>query len=92
MTDISGGRAKVDLGEGVHAMCRLPSDAPRREEKATRSKADLSSLGSMLEARWKGGEGGGSEAKNEPVKSGQVRSFRIVKLDGATKKIDLELL
>src|SRR5450432_1345277 len=91
MTDVSGGRAKVELGEGVNATCRLSADAPGQEARAAASKADLSSLSSMLEARWKGGQGGGGgAARQEPMRAGQVRSFRIVKLDPATKKIELE--
>jgi small subunit ribosomal protein S1 len=87
MTDVSGGRAKVELGEGVPAVCRLGSEA-KEEEKQPESRADLSSISSMLQARWKGGEGGG---KAEAARSGQIRSFRITKLDAATKKIELEL-
>jgi small subunit ribosomal protein S1 len=92
MTDVSGGRAKVELGEGVNANCKLSSEAASQESKtAAASKVDLSSLSSMLEARWKGGQGGGGGAKQDPVRAGQVRSFRIVRLDAATKKIELEL-
>jgi len=90
MTDVSSGRAKVELGDGIHATCRLNADAPRQAEQRQESKVDLSSLTSMLEAKWKGGEGGG-EAKTERPRAGQVRSFRIVKLDPAAKKIELEL-
>ncbi len=91
MTDVSGARAKVELGEGVHATCRLAPDAsPKEEEKSGRESVDLSSLTSMLQARWKGGQGlGGS--KGEGPRSGQIRSFRISKLDAATKKIELEI-
>jgi len=92
MTDVSGGRAKVELGEGVNATCRLSADAPGQETQPAAPKVDLSSLSSMLEARWKGSQaGGGGGPKHEPVRTGQVRSFRIVKLDPATKKIELEL-
>jgi small subunit ribosomal protein S1 len=91
MTDVSGSRAKVELGEGVHATCRLTADAPREEEKAGQENVDLSSLTSMLQARWKGGQGGGG-SKGEGPRSGQIRSFRISKLDPATKKIELELV
>jgi len=45
----------------------------------------------MLQAKWKGGEGGGGVSKSEPVRAGQIRTFRIVKLDAAAKKIELEL-
>ncbi len=89
MVDASGGRAKVELGEGIQASCRLSSDSPEPEEKASDSKVDLSSLSTMLQSKWKGGQGGGS--KREPARAGQIRSFRIVKLDPAAKKIELEL-
>ena len=92
MTDVSGSRAKVELGEGVHATCRLAAEAaPKEEEKPGQESVDLSSLTSMLQARWKGGQGGGG-AKGEGPRSGQIRSFRISKLDPATKKIELELV
>jgi small subunit ribosomal protein S1 len=91
MTDVSGSRAKVELGEGVHATCRLAAEAPKEAEKPGQESADLSSLTSMLQARWKGGQGGGG-SKGEGPRSGQIRSFRISKLDPATKKIELELV
>jgi small subunit ribosomal protein S1 len=50
----------------------------------------MSSLSAMLNARWKGGPES-SEAKPEAMHAGQIRSFRIVKLDPAAKKIELEL-
>jgi small subunit ribosomal protein S1 len=92
MTDVSSGRAKVELGEGVHATCRLAAEpAPKEEEKAGADKVDLGSLTSMLQARWKSGQGGGGGGKPEGPRSGQIRSFRITKLDAASKKIELEL-
>ena len=97
MIEISGGHARVELGEGIQARCRMiaASAAAQREETLTEASAgsakeDLSSLGSMLQARWKGGSGG--EAKAEPVRAGQIRQFRITKLDVAGKKIELELV
>jgi small subunit ribosomal protein S1 len=44
----------------------------------------------MLQARWKGGEAAGT-ARHEALKTGQIRSFRITKIDLGTKKIELEL-
>ena len=84
----SAGQAKVELGEGIHATCKAEAAAPPKVEAPKESKADLSSLSSMLQARWKTGSGGTPKA--EPVRPGQVRSFRIVSLDRATKKIGLE--
>jgi small subunit ribosomal protein S1 len=88
MTEVSGGRARVELGEGVQGTCRTNAGAPEPEKKeAEADSANISSLTSMLQAKWKGGHG----SKREPVRSGQIRSFRIVKLDAAAKKIELEL-
>ncbi len=88
MIEVSGSRAKVELGEGVWAACRLSAEAAPEEEAATEGKVDLSSLTSMLQQRWKGGSGG---SRGESLRSGQIRSFRIVRLDAAAKKIELEL-
>jgi small subunit ribosomal protein S1 len=44
----------------------------------------------MLQARWKSGSASGA-AKREPAKAGQIRSFRITKLDSQAKSIELEL-
>jgi len=86
----SGGSARVELGEGIHATCTTTAAAaaPAKSEAPKESKADVSSLSSMLQARWK--SGAGATPKAEPVRAGQVRSFRIVKLDQATKKIEVE--
>jgi len=89
MTDVAGGRARVELGEGVQGTCRMSAEAPEKEEKQADASANLSSLSSMLAKKWKGGQGEGS--KRESARAGQIRSFRIVKLDPATKKIELEL-
>jgi small subunit ribosomal protein S1 len=80
---------RVELGEGIHASCNMASAAAAASEAAKEAKTDLSSLSSMLQARWKTGSGG--PAKVEPPRAGQVRSFRIAKLDRAAKKIGVEL-
>jgi small subunit ribosomal protein S1 len=88
--EISGEQARVELGEGIHANCRIARDRAAEEKAPPESKADLGSLSSMLRKRWKGGTVAG-ESKPEAVGAGQVRSFRITKLDPAAKKIELEL-
>ncbi|MGO8797274.1 MAG: S1 RNA-binding domain-containing protein [Candidatus Sulfotelmatobacter sp.] len=97
MMEASGANARAELGEGIHAACRTDKNKenPAAESKAQASpaspaKADLSSLGSMLQARWKSGAPA-TEAKPEPVRAGQIRKFRIVKLDPAAKKIEVEI-
>src|ERR1017187_9754743 len=95
MTEVSKGSARVELGEGVLATCRIPEERPAKDDERAEpaqslsSKPDLSSLGSMLQARWKSGPPA-DEAKPEAMRAGQIRKFRIAKLDPATKKIELE--
>lgn len=85
----AGERARVELGEGIYAVCNISATAPVKSEAPSQAKADLSSLSSMLQARWKGGTT--APAERGAVHAGQVRSFRIVKLDRAEKQIELEL-
>jgi small subunit ribosomal protein S1 len=44
----------------------------------------------MLQARWKGGVSSGA-AKPEAIGAGQIRSFRIGKMEPEARKIELEL-
>ena len=53
--DIQQDVARVELGEGIHATCKMPSPSvAANESDAAAPKVDLSSLSSMLKARWKG--------------------------------------
>jgi small subunit ribosomal protein S1 len=90
LIDASGEQGTVELGEGIHASGRLVLESAAKEQ--TQSAApDLSSLSSMLAARWKNGPSA-SEAKPEPVRAGQIRSFRITMLDRGGKKIKVQLV
>jgi small subunit ribosomal protein S1 len=84
-------KLRVELGEGIHATCRVSTKAPAAEEKKAEAKADLSSLTSMLQARWKGGASTAANANPNAIHAGQVRSFRIARLDPEAKTIELEL-
>jgi small subunit ribosomal protein S1 len=86
----SGEQSRIELGEGIQGTCRVASVSPAKEETRHEAKADLSSLSSMLSARWKGGAGAGP-SKPEPAHAGQIRKFKIVRLDRQTKQIGLEL-
>jgi len=90
IVEISGAQARVELGEGIHGTCKLPAKAAQQEPQ-TAPKADLSALTSMLQARWKGGTPDAT-TKPDDIRAGQIRSFRIVKLDLAGKQIELELI
>ena len=84
----SSGHTIVELGEGVRAICRTTASAPAEVESRSEAKPDLSSLTSMLQARWKGKAT--VAAQTEPLLAGQIRSFRIVKLDRDARKIEVE--
>src|ERR1051325_8928879 len=88
LADVSAGRAKVELGEGVFAQCKLPE--PRQEDAASTSGTDLSTLTAMLQQKWK--SGGGNAAVSDSPRVGQIRIFRILSLDPRQKKIELELI
>jgi small subunit ribosomal protein S1 len=87
LTEISGSMARVELGEGVPATCVLKAAAAG--EATVPAKTDLGSLSSMLQAKWKGA--GSGPAKPEPPQAGQIRSFKITRIDTAEKKIEVEL-
>jgi len=91
VVEASAGRAKVELGEGVFAECRLTEQGVNGlGAPETSTKTDLGSLTAMLSAKWKQGPAAAS-TEREPVRAGQVRSFRILKLDPPNKKIQVEL-
>jgi len=83
--EVSDGRAMVELGQGIHAECRV-KEGTGVETGGARG-ADLSALTSMLQARWKGKAATGPE----PLRAGQVRNFRIVELDRDAKRIEVEV-
>jgi small subunit ribosomal protein S1 len=97
IVDVSATRAKVELGEGVHASAKLPEQQQKQEAAAASStpkSSDVSTLSQMLAQKWKSGGGGpstsGSTAVVDVPRSGQVRSFKITGIDAATKKIEIE--
>jgi small subunit ribosomal protein S1 len=90
LIEVSGEHGTVELGEGIRSRARLVAEAAVKEE-AKPGEVDLSSLGSMLASRWKNGPSA-AEAKAEPVRAGQIRSFRITLLDREAKKVEVQLV
>jgi len=90
VVESSGGRVKVELGEGVYAGCRLPKERAAEGSGTPAGSLDISALTQMLSARWKQGKTE-SVAAGESLKTGQIRSFRIVALDAEQKRIDVEV-
>ncbi len=84
------GSVVVELGEGIRASCPVEA-AVAVKESSGGGAVDLSQLGSMLSARWKGGADT-AKKKAEPLAVGQVRSFQIVKLDAEAQTIDLKMV
>jgi small subunit ribosomal protein S1 len=75
-------------------VCRLSSASTKEPPPGAKSsdggKPDLASLTSMLQARWKGGATVQSSKPGE-IQAGQVRSFRITKIDREAKKVEVDL-
>jgi len=92
--EITGDSARVELGDGIQSPCRIaparPAGGSNEGKTPSAPKTDLSSLTSLLQARWKGGALAASSMVEE-VRAGQVRRFRIAKLDPASKLMELEL-
>src|SRR5215469_9856747 len=94
VVEVSGTLAQIQLGEGIQAACPIPEGESHQQDDAHQSalaKKDLASLSSMLAARWKG-SAIAKTSKPQGVLAGQIRSFRITKLDRTAKKIDVELV
>jgi small subunit ribosomal protein S1 len=90
--EVAQGLARVELGEGIEGAWRIGGESGATEAtSSSEGRVDLSSLSSMLKARWKGGPSS-SAAKPEGIHAGQIRSFRVRQLEPDAKKIDLELV
>ena len=93
VVEAAGGSAKVELGEGIQATCRVTSEATQQQSatnKPLAAKADIGSLSSMLQARWKGAQGA-QEVQSDELRAGQIRRFRITRIAEPEKTIEVEL-
>ncbi len=96
VADVKGNRVTVELGEGVSAHFNMAQAEQKQEQRV--ASVDVSALSSMLASKWKGAGGGGAQAGADPgprrevPKTGQVRSFKITKLDAEKKKIEIEIV
>ena len=90
---VNGPLATIELGDGIVGTCHVAEAVAAQAAGAHAASApvDLSALSSLLSARWKG-NAPAPAAKPAPLAAGQVRSFKISKLDPDTKKIELELV
>jgi Ribosomal protein S1 len=93
VVEVKQERVKVELGEGVFAVCSIRAESARQEKpESSSAKVDLSQMSAMLNARWKKGAESETQAAKPSAKAGEVRTFRIVSIDPSQKKIQLELV
>jgi small subunit ribosomal protein S1 len=91
IVEVGQGLARVELGEGIEGTWRTGPENSVTEAPSGEGRVDLSSLSSMLKARWKGGPSSGP-TKPEGINVGQIRNFRVKPLEPDAKKIDLVLV
>jgi small subunit ribosomal protein S1 len=95
VVEASGGQATVELGEGIRGICAAGTGRAgvfTKESPAPQAAAapDLSSLTSLLQARWKG-NAPAAPSQSESLSAGQIRSFKIISLNADSRKIEVEL-
>lgn len=93
VAEMKSSRAIVELGQGIRAACRTdkaPAAKAVSPEGKPGGKTDLSGLTALLQARWKGNAPAAS-LPPEPLAEGQVRGFRITRLDAKAQTIEVEL-
>src|SRR5215468_38781 len=88
IVELTGLEALVELGEGVRASGKIMIKPAAKEKK--QAPTDLTTLSSMLKERWKTGKTEGTSGPQE-VSVGQIRTFKIVRLDSQAKRIEVEL-
>lgn len=87
VVEVAGPQVRVEVADGVFAVCHLGSRSAA-DDAARPPAADLNALTALLAAKWK--QGRAPSAAPEPLRPGQVRSFRIVRLDASAKHIEVE--
>jgi len=100
VVEVSDSLTQVELGDGIRGTCRTGGAPSATAGTSVSSGAegamappqvvDLSALSSQLKNRWKGNTTAPS-AKPEALAEGQIRTFKITKLDTEAKKIEVEL-
>ena len=89
LVEVSGDRARVELGEGVIGTCQFQKSDEGSKKIVADKTSDVSSLSAMLAARWK--QGAAETTEKELARAGQMRTFKIARLDATKKLIELEL-
>ncbi|HVO78602.1 MAG TPA: 30S ribosomal protein S1, partial [Candidatus Bathyarchaeia archaeon] len=79
-----------ELGEGVYGSCPAAGSGQLAATygQESSSAGNVSDFGAQLMARWKGGAAAGP-AKPELLHTGQIRQFKIIRLDPESKLIEV---
>jgi small subunit ribosomal protein S1 len=80
---ISGRQAAIQLGEGVDGVCAVP--------EGMAAPAAAGTMAAALSAAWKSGPAAAA-AGPDPLKEGELRTFKITSLDPTSKRIELEVV
>jgi small subunit ribosomal protein S1 len=92
VVEVNDQRARIELGEGVYATCKLKASNGSESKSTSAERPDLQSLTAMLSAKWKSGPAEKSSGGSDTPKVGQLRNFRILSLDPQQKRIQVELV
>ncbi|MBL8176361.1 MAG: S1 RNA-binding domain-containing protein [Bryobacterales bacterium] len=94
VVSVDAQKAKVELAEGVTAICPIPKDEPAAAaaaaEASDRPRVGVTDLGAMLAQRWKSGPAEVAAAAPK-LRPGEVRPFVIKSFDLARKTIEVML-
>jgi small subunit ribosomal protein S1 len=90
VVDVSSTQAKVEVGEGVHAVCKLEKQEEKQSGGGKSAPADISAMTALLTQKWKGG-GSAGQSESNALRGGQIRKFKILSMDAQSKRISLEL-
>ena len=93
---VEGNQARVELGEAVIGACTLASTPSPEQPAAPAGRLDLSSLTSLLNARWKTGTSkdpkpATAPQSTQPLAPGQIRTFTLTRLESDPTTIELTL-
>ncbi|MBL8214035.1 MAG: S1 RNA-binding domain-containing protein [Bryobacterales bacterium] len=93
VVSVEGYNARVEISEGITAHCRLPKpvEAPK-ESRLDRPKVDLAAMTAMLSTRWKAGPPESGVEAPAKLRRGEVKQFKIIKMDAERQSVEVELV
>jgi len=89
VAEVREGRAQVEVGEGVNAICRFSTENKGQSGSSNTQKADITSAAALLAAKFK--QGVGAPETGPRLRVGETRQFAVSSIDPEKKRIELEL-